>query len=924
MEDTGIVKVLLVEDDEDDYIITRSLLSEISGKRYTLDWVKTFDAGLAAMLRNQHDVCLVDYRLGARNGVELLQTALERGCQTPIILLTGAGEHQVDLEAMQAGASDYLVKGRLEADWLERSIRYAMQRKRAAALGAFEQARLAAFGSDVGLALARRDTLDGILDRCAKAMARYLNAGLAQIASFDPKRKVFEVRANAGVIYEKNRSPDQLPAIRLDPNQITVEKPIVIKQLPGNECLPNQEWVQREGLVSYAAFPLVLEDKLVGLMSIFTTHPLSEQIGQEMGSVANGIALCIERKRSEEALGASEVKYLSVVENIKEVVFQLDEFGNWTFLNPAWTAITGFNAAQSIGTFFLEYIHPDDREYNRQVFLQLMARKLDYCRHGTRYLNKDGKTRWVEVYAQVILNSDGTVLGASGSLTDITDRKLAETEIQKLAAFPRVNPNPVLEFAADGTLNYANDAARDMARSLGHEELLAILPPQAAAIARECLATGEKKLREEVNINGRTITWSFFPVATSQVVHCYGTDVTEMLSLEAQFRHAQKLESVGQLAAGVAHDFNNILTVIQGYSDCVLARCNGDQYVSGALKQISDASRRAAALTRQLLMFSRKQVIQPRTLELNAVLRSLANMLSRLLGEDIVLEANYAPDLPPIEADIGMIEQVVMNLAVNSRDAMPKGGKLVIATSAVEVDKTHAARHADSRPGRFVCLTVTDTGCGMDRKTLERIFEPFFTTKAVGKGTGLGLATVYGIVKQHEGWLEVASEVGVGTTFKIYFPPVAAARDADAEGAVQPQGVRGGKETILLVEDEPVVRELVREILRGYQYHVVEAASGAEALRIWDEHNGQFDLLLTDMVMPEGMTGRDLATQLKKRKPDLKVIYSSGYSSEVVGKDLAEGDTAFLPKPYLPPQLAQMVRKRLDAKGRARREPIPT
>jgi len=317
-----------------------------------------------------------------------------------------------------------------------------------------------------------------------------------------------------------------------------------------------------------------------------------------------------------------------------------------------------------------------------------------------------------------------------------------------------------------------------------------------------------------------------------------------------------------------------------------------------------------------LLTFSRKQVIQPRVLDLNAVLQNLANMLQRLLGEDIRLESSYAPNLPHIEADTGMLEQVVMNLAVNARDAMPKGGRLHLGTASTEVDQDYVSLHPDSRAGTFVRLTVTDTGCGMDGKTLDRIFEPFFSTKEVGKGTGLGLATVYGIVKQHRGWIEVSSQPGRGTTFNIYFP--ATARSSEAPGAplVTALSIRGGKETILLVEDEPVLREFVREVLGQYEYRVIEAGSGVEALKVWDEHDGQIDLLLTDMVMPEGMTGGEVAAHLRQRKPELKVVFTSGYSAEAVGKDFEQSGMAFVSKPYLPRQLAQTVRECLDGKPR--------
>lgn len=490
MVDNEVIKVLLVEDDEDDYIITRDLLAEIPGRRFELTWANTFQKGFDAMLRNQHDICLLDYRLGASNGVELLRAARKGGCQIPAILLTTSAQHQRDIEAMDAGASDYLVKGCLQPTWLERSIRYTIQRKRAAAMAAFEQARLAAFGAEIGRVLARSGPLSEILDLCAKSMVKYLNGELAQIATFNPVSEAFELQASAGPIHDRQRSADG-PVIRLSPAKVAEGKPILIRQLATDESVLNPKWVKDENIVSFAAYPLVLEDRLVGVMSIFAEHLLTEEVAQEMSSVANGIALCIERKRSEEALGLSESRYRSVVESINEVIFQLDTAGNWTFLNPAWTTITGFDVKASMGTSFLDYIHRDDREYHRRLFLQLMERKLDGCRHETRCLTRDGKVRWVEFNARPILNKDNAVAGASGSLSDITDRKLAETQVQKLAAFPRVNPNPVLEFAADGSLTYANDAAVEMAKSLEHDDVLRILPADAAAIVRQCVVTGQ-------------------------------------------------------------------------------------------------------------------------------------------------------------------------------------------------------------------------------------------------------------------------------------------------------------------------------------------------------------------------------------------------------------------------------------------------
>jgi len=378
---------------------------------------------------------------------------------------------------------------------------------------------------------------------------------------------------------------------------------------------------------------------------------------------------------------------------------------------------------------------------------------------------------------------------------------------------------------------------------------------------------------------------------------------------------------VGQLAAGVAHDINNILTVIQGHAGLLLNAVPPGADSVRSIKQISAASERAASFIRQLLTFSRKQIFRSKILDLNAVVQNLKGMLPRLIGEDITLETHCQADLPCIQADTGMVEQIVMNLAANARDAMPKGGKLLITTSAAEIDAAYVRQHPEARVGWFVCLTVSDTGCGMDHQVLRRVFEPFFTTKEVGKGTGLGLATVYGVVKQHHGWIEVQSEIGAGTSFKVFLPVAGKAGDAPADPAVKSESVRGGKETILLVEDEIGLLELVRDILQHYHYHVLIASSGAEALRIWDGSNGQVDLLFTDMVMPGGMTGGELAAELKKRKPELKVIYASGYSSALTGKEFSQGNNIFLAKPYQPVQVARLIRNTLDGSVKAQPQP---
>lgn len=389
-------------------------------------------------------------------------------------------------------------------------------------------------------------------------------------------------------------------------------------------------------------------------------------------------------------------------------------------------------------------------------------------------------------------------------------------------------------------------------------------------------------------------------------------DISDTRKLEEQFRQSQKMEAVGQLAGGVAHDLNNILTVVQIQLDLLKIGTPLEPAQMESILDIEKASRRAADLTRQLLMFGRRSAALKANLDLNAVVTNITKMIQRILGEDIGIHISYAPRPLPVHADAGMMEQVLMNLAVNSRDAMPQGGRLVIETSVVELDEFAAAQRPQARPGRFACLSVSDTGRGISPEILPRIFEPFFTTKDVGKGTGLGLATVFGIAQQHNGWINAYSEVGNGSTFRLYLPLLTAAPNAEVE--VQPAGnVRGGNETILLVEDEQSLRVLTREVLTRLGYRVLEATTGLTALDVWKEHRQEIRLLLTDLVMPDGISGRDLAKQLGEADPQLKVIYTSGYSRDIAGHNFPLQDGInFLSKPFQAAKLAQTVRNCLD------------
>ena len=390
-------------------------------------------------------------------------------------------------------------------------------------------------------------------------------------------------------------------------------------------------------------------------------------------------------------------------------------------------------------------------------------------------------------------------------------------------------------------------------------------------------------------------------------------DITERKALESQLIQAQKMEAVGQLANGVAHDFNNILASSMLYLGILRNDMALPEEVRNTLKELETESKRGADLIRQLLSFSRRQIMQARPMDLTEVLPSVLKMIRRLLGEHIKVVLSSDSSCLWIEADPGMIDQVVMNLCINARDAMPYGGELSIETRLVELNAEALEGDTEMRPGFFVCLSVKDSGCGMDAKTLKHIFEPFFTTKRVGKGTGLGLATVYGIIKQHHGRITVESAPGAGTTFSVYLPAI---KEPETIGNIETTlEVQGGAEGILLVEDENVLRKKIAQSLRILGYRVWETESGPKALEIWNSCHDSVSLLITDMVMPGGMTGLQLAEQLLRTKPTLRVLVSSGYSAELVNKGesaSARDGIAYLPKPYTAEELAVAVRKQLD------------
>lgn len=684
--------------------------------------------------------------------------------------------------------------------------------------------------------------------------------------------------------------------------------------------------------VSLMLAPVRNRTRVIGILSIhsYSARAYNRDDLATLQVLADYCGGALERIHAEQAFRESEQRFRDLFEGSPEAIFVDDLAGNILDANPAACRLHKLTRQQLIGRGVCDLVLPEQRADVLRNFHKLAAGELS--RLEGQSLSADGQVTPVEIHAgRITYGGQPAVLL---HVRDVTERRQAEAALRSSEMlFHSVWQNSVdgmrLTDAA-GIIVAVNDAyckLVGMDRSELEGKPLTVIyadsenPDLLLSHYRDQFQNRviERQIERQFTLQtGSTVTLE----DTNSFVEIRGQpplrlslfrDVTAQKRLEEQLRQSQKMDAIGQLAGGVAHDFNNILTVIQGHASLLLAGANLTDLAAKSAQQIVHAADRAAALTRQLLTFSRRQVMQLERHDLNEVVLNMVKMLGRILGEDIALQVNCGAQPALVQADASMMEQVVLNLAVNARDAMPTGGQLQIELALVDVDAAHVIEHPEARVGRFVCLSARDTGCGIVPENLRRIFEPFFTTKEVGKGTGLGLATVYGVVKQHQGWLEVESEVGRGSTFRVYLPIAMLSVHQQQQPPVE-VSVCGGHETILVVEDEHPVRELVSSILRGLGYHVLEAASGAKAVEVWEAQERRIDLLLTDLVMPDQMNGWELAERLRRERPALKVVFTSGYSAEVVGKEfLLRRDANFLQKPYHPQKLALMVRDCLDS-----------
>ncbi len=661
-----------------------------------------------------------------------------------------------------------------------------------------EKNRLAELAGEVGVALTRRNGLTEILQSCSESVAKHLDAALTRIWTLNGRNFALELRAGAAT--------DNLPE-GIDPGRAIVERisrermfyqtNSVLSDLSGQE----RDWARREGVAAFAGYPLIVEERIVGVLAVFNRTELPKATITTLAAIADSLALRIQGKLAETVLRESEERFRQLAENINEVFWMTDPIRREVlYVSPAYEKIWGRTCKSLLARpqSYFDAIHPGDRA---RVLAAVWAESSVPYEIEYRIVRPDYSVRWIR------------------------DR-----------AFP------------------VRDSTEAIIRIAGVAE-----------------------------------------------------DVTEKRQLEAQLFQSQKMQAIGRLAGGVAHDFNNLLTVIFGHTAILASASSLQDESRNSVMEITRASERAAALTRQLLTFSRRQMVEPRVLDLESLLTESRNLLRRLIGEDVRLAMVFFPGLSHVNVDPDQISQVLMNLALNARDAMPQGGELTIETRDVDIDSAAALR-GERGPGRYVLLAVRDTGCGMAPEVQARIFEPFFSTKS--DSTGLGLSVVEGIVKQNGGHLEVTSRPGRGTTFNIYLPAV--------EGPLQWVSQNdtsepvAGSETVLLVEDEDPVREVTALLLESLGYQVLQASDAQEALNLMQNTRARIDLLLTDVVMP-GMSGRELAEQFHLRDPALKVLFQSGYTDDmVVRHGILHAEVQFLQKPFTVEALAKKVREVLD------------
>jgi two-component system cell cycle sensor histidine kinase/response regulator CckA len=881
------LRVLIVDDDAADRELLTAELDR-SGFHCRVDFAETLDEVRVRLDTGRYDFALADYRLKGWRGTDVITEIRGRGLRVPVILVTGSmGEEFAD-ECLRAGASDFVLKHRLN-------------RLTGAVLRALEEKRLKDEHAEV---LARNRWLSVAVDQSPAAVfitdprgnIEYVNGRFREITGFTPEEAIGQNPR----LFQSGKTP--VP---------------VYEDLWGT-ITRGRIWRSE-----------VMNRRKNGELywSEVSISPMRDADGRVTHFVAVHEDIS-ERRWAEEAIREREERFRQIADNINEVFFVVAaDFHEALYISPAYEKVWGRSCSSVYEdpSSFMKAVHPDDRPHLIANITTTRAGE-DAGNVDFRVVHADGSIRWVRGHAAAVRDGSGHVYRISGVALDITDRKEAEERLRESEERFRSLADASFDVIVQSVDGVYTEVSPGLERVLGYTPADVVGRSPLELVAPESRDEVRRRITENVegryelvvlHKDGRRLRME----AAGKTIEMGGRraritalrDVTEQYSLEEQLRQAQKLEAVGRLASGVAHDFNNLLTVI--LTEIQLQRLAPDfDAVSSygtSLAEIEQAARRAAGLTRQLLTFSRRDVAEPRLLDPAQVVDGLKKMVGRIIGEDVALEVVVGEGVGDVHIDRGHLEQVIVNLAVNSRDAMPEGGQLRVEIRNATLDREYAERHSEVEPGEYVLISVSDTGVGMSREVQERIFEPFFTTKEAGKGTGLGLATSYGIVREAGGHFSVYSEVGLGTTMKVYLPRTSSGGESKTveEYVVRSEAPIAAK--VLVVEDDDAVRRTAVRSLEALGCKVVEARGGEAALEIVTKSADSIDLLFTDVIMP-GLGGPELVEKAKLIAPRMKVLFTTGYTADMAFRlKLLREQANVLSKPYTAMELASKVRAAL-------------
>jgi two-component system cell cycle sensor histidine kinase/response regulator CckA len=796
-------------------------------------------------------------------------------------------------------------------------------------------------------ALAALKSRDEIVLHVLRTVIEAMGFDKAIYFEYDPQRQEFRLAEVVGLAEGLAATPQQDLVFRLGEERGLVglvgqtRRPLIVA-----DTREDARWVPMDSALRSALFvPVIHDDELLGVTGVVSAESdhFSPADADDLMTLANNVGIALKNAQLVERLSQSEARYRRLAENAPDVIYhyRLKPTPGFEYVSPAATEVFGYTPEEYYADPDLSFklVHPEDRPLLEQHIRGAGSSRVPL---SVRWVRRDGEIIWTEHRAVPIYDQVGDLVALQGIVRDVTERVRAAEQLRRQHGSLRtlIDNVPDHIFFKDAESRYLA-ANVVMARLMGvadpddlvgktdfdfisHDRASRYRADDQAIIESGRPLIDREEFRETAAGHVRWHQTSKLPLydERGQVVGIVGIgrDVTEHKRareerehLQAQLLQAQKMEAVGQLTAGVAHDFNNALTVVNGFAELLEWKLPPQDPLQGHVKRILNAARNAADLVRQLMAFSRKQVVEVKVVDLNAALSDVRSMLEHVISEDIRLEMVLSRQLWPVRVDPAHLQQVIVNLASNARDAMPHGGRLVITAANLTLVEPNARTHPDVQRGEYVMLSVSDTGCGMSPDVQARIFEPFFTTKELGKGTGLGLATVYGIVKQSRGEIRVSSQVGAGTTFRVYLPRVLEHVSPSPEGGSAAAGASRGGETILLVEDDATVREFAQSVLEMEGYQVIEVAAADEALQAASEWAGGIHLLVTDAVMP-GMSGMALAAELTTQRPEMRVLCMSGYVENVTEYlGLPARSVAFLQKPFGASDLTRKVRLVLDA-----------